>query len=380
LYNSEEMVWKSCRREFPAAGKYVYLNNAAMSPLSSTARDGAAEALRIHLEEGALGFDRLMEGVAEARQAAADLLCASSGEIAFTSNTTRGLLLAAGLIPWRKGDNIVMPSIEFPANVYPWLALEERGVETRMVEPVNGKVTAEMLIRSCNERTRAITVSYVQFSNGYRVEMEKLGRFCRPEGIFLCVDAIQAAGALKIDLSRYGPDFLSAGGHKWLLALPGAGIFYCRKELVEDSPPPNPGWTGVTDPMNFLDYNFEYTGEACKLEEGALNMAGIFALRNSVKRFLEIGMERVEERILTITRALADGLKRRGFEITSPLGEGERSGIICFRHSEWSSEEIYGNLTGGGAVVSLREGNVRISPHIYNNQEDIDRFFSILEN
>lgn len=378
LKEMKDTDWISLREEFPATGRYIYLNNAAIGPLSTRVVESAKSVHELHARRGALCFEELLEKADRAREAAASLLGASAAEIAFTGNTTTGILTAAGSIAWKEGDNIVMPSFEFPANVYPWMALQERGVEARMVEPLDGRVTAEMLISECDDRTRVVTASFVQFSNGYRMDLSVLGRFCRDNGIYFHVDGIQGVGALRIDVRKAYIDFLSCGGHKWLLAPLGTGIFYCRKELLERLSVPFKGWTGVIDHLDFLDYRLEYVKNARRFEVGALNMAGIAGLGSSIERVLEIGVDNVEKRILGLASRLASGLTARGFDLKSPMGENERSGILSFSRGDASSGDIFTKLSENGIVVSLREGNIRASSHFYNNDEDIDGIMEAL--
>ncbi len=365
-------LWKEVREEFPIAQDTVYLNHAAISPLSSTARESLDGLSDILGRKGMLAEEEIFGRIAVIRRSAAELIGASPAEIAFVKNTTQGVLIAAGGIRWKEGDNVVMPAIEFPANVYPWMGLWPRGVELRMVEPDEGSVTAEMLEDVCDRRTRAVTVSWVQFSTGQRTDLEELGEFCRGRGIYLHVDAIQGLGALDIDVRRAKIDFLSAGGHKWMLALPGTGIFYCRRELLDELDVPNPGWTGVVNPRDFLDYDFTYRDEASRFEEGSLNLHGIYALGVSIDRLLRLGPGAVERRIMSLTGRLADGLGGSGFDVRSPLGDGERSGIICFGREGEDARDIFARLTDGGVVCSLRENAVRLSPHMYNTEDECD--------
>ncbi len=220
----------------------------------------------------------------------------------------------------------------------------------------------------------------MQFSNGYRIDAGELGGFCRERDILLHIDAIQALGMIDVDLSTPGIDFLSAGGHKWLLSVPGIGLFFIRRERIADLEIWNPGWTGtgVVDPWNFLDYDPTYREDARRFEEGSLNFHGIYALGASIDRFLEIGMEAVEERILHMTGLLQGGLEEIGCEITSPRGIEEQSGIICFRHPRIEAEELFLSLSEAGAVVSLREGSIRVSPHFYNTEEEIERLCRLI--
>lgn len=372
-------VWKSVREEFPVTAEYVYFNHAAVSPLSLRTRAALDALSDLLARKGILAEDEVIAAVERIRANAARLIGAAPGEIAFIKNTTQGVLLAAGAIRWREGDNVVMPALEFPANVYPWMGLRRRGVELRLVEPQGGVVTADMLTDVCDGRTRAVTVSWVQFSTGQRIDLEELGGFCRGRGIYLHVDAIQGLGALALDVGRCRIDFLSAGSHKWLLAPPGTGIFYCRGGLYDELDVPNPGWTGVVDPRDFLDYRFEYRRDAARFEEGSLNLHGISALGVSIDRLLEIGPQRVEERILELTGRLAAGLGERGFAVTSPLGDGERSGILCFEHREIAAQRLFERLQAAGVLCSLREGAVRLSPHMYNTEDECERTLAILE-
>jgi selenocysteine lyase/cysteine desulfurase len=371
--------WERYRSEFPVAQRFIYFNHAAVSPMSTRVRRAMDVLSDDLLTGGMMCGDRVFERIEEIRTTAARFIGASPEEIAFTKNTNQGVLIASQGIRWRDGDNVVLPSIEFPTNVYPWMALRDRGVTLKMVEPERGRVSAEMLAEACDERTRAVTVSAVQFSSGYRIDLAALGRYCRAHGILLHVDAIQHLGALRCDLGTLEIDFLSAGGHKWLMSVPGAGIFYIRKELLDEIDVWNPGWNGVVDALDFLDYNFTYRDDAKRFEEATSNMHGIYALGASIERFLEIGMEGVEHRILSITDTLAAGLIERGYTITSPRGGKERSGILCFKHADIPSEEIMERLQAGKIVAGLREGAVRLSPHLYNSEEEIGRFFSVLE-
>jgi len=367
-----DAAWEGVRAEFPVSPGTVYFNHAALSPLSNTAR-AELDRLSSMLGAGMTVEEKIFERIARVREAAAGLIGARPDEIAFVKNTTHGVQIAAGGIRWNEGDNVVLPAIEFPANVYPWMGLWRRGVELRMVEPdEDGLVTVEMLADVCDRRTKAVTVSQVQFSTGQRTGLDELGEFCRDRDIFLHVDGIQGLGAMQIDVSESKIDFLSAGGHKWMMALPGVGIFYCRRELFDRIDIWNPGWTGVVNPREFLDYDFTYRDSAERFEEGSSNLHGIYALGVSIDRILRLGRQAVEERILSLTGMLAAGLEDRGFTVKSPMEEGMRSGILCFRSETEAASEIFARLSAAGIVCSLREDAVRLSPHMYNTGEECE--------
>jgi len=371
--------WEKYRKEFPITENMIYMNNAAVSPPSTRVLDAINETARKYSLQGTTCREEIVLEEMNTRKAVADLINAAPEEIAFIKNTTQGILIAANGIRWREGENVVLPFGEFPANVYPWLSLKERGVETRLVEPKDGVVTADMLIEASDEKTRAISVSAIQFSTGYRIDLDKLGAFTREHGIYFHVDGIQAVGMIDLDVKRYGIDFLSTGGQKWLLAVSGTGFFYCRKEIIEELNLWNPGWVGVEDPWAFTDYGQSYKRDAGRFEEGSKNVLGIAALGASVARFLEIGMPAVEEKVISMTDELEEKLRSMGFKITSPRGEGEKSGIICFQSEKIEAEKIFDSLKAGNVVTSLRLGNIRVSPHFYNNASDIEGFIKALE-
>ena len=370
--------WSRYRSEFPAARRYIYFNHAAVSPLSKRVLEAMNAVANGFLDRGILCEEEVFARVEAVRGAAARLVGARGDEICFIKNTTQGVLLAANGIRWKRGDNVVMPAIEFPANVYPWLALAKRGVRTVSVEPRDGRVTAEMLIAACTPRTRCVTASFVQFSNGYRIDVRALGRFCRDRGILLHVDGIQSLGMLPCDVRAMKIDFLSTGGHKWLLGPAGTGFFYCRRALLDELDIWNPGWLNVKNPWSFFRHDPTPRPGSRRFEEGTLNLYGIAGLGSSIERFLEIGMTHVEERILSITDTLEQGLRSRGYRITSPRGAGERSGILCFSRAGADAAEIQKRLSAARVVTSLRSGAIRLAPHFYNTGEEAERVLELL--
>ncbi|MDD4857856.1 MAG: aminotransferase class V-fold PLP-dependent enzyme [Candidatus Krumholzibacteria bacterium] len=370
--------WNRYRAEFPAAEHYIYFNHAAVSPLSTRVIEAMNAVATLFLKKGILCEEEVFASVKKTRGAAAQLVGANGSEIAFIKNTTQGVLLAANGIRWKRGDNVVMGSIEFPANAYPWLALNKRGVRTVLVRPREGRITAEMLAGACTRKTRCVTVSSVQFSTGYRIDLAALGRFCRDRGIYLHVDGIQSLGMLQCNVRAMNIDFLSAGGHKWLLGPSGTGFFYCRREILDELDVWNPGWLGVRNARSYLAYDPTPRPDAQRYEEGSLNLYGIAGLGASIERFLEIGMARVERRIIDLTDVLEQGLRSRGYRITSPRGKDERSGIICFTHARKDAEKIFRRLSAAGIVVSLRVGAIRLAPHFYNTADEAERVLDLL--
>jgi cysteine desulfurase/selenocysteine lyase len=260
--------------EFPIKQDRIYFNHAAVCPLPRRSAAAGARVLQEQLTSGASdeNFAAWTEGTRQAREALAKLTRAAPEEIAFVKNTSCGLMIAAGSIPWQDGDNVVTTAVEFPANVYPWLALERYGVETRFVGTRGGRLMIDDLAAAMDRRTRVVALSWVQFSNGYRADLGKLSQLCRDRGAYLVLDVIQGLGALQLDLSRYAVDFAAADGHKWLLSVEGCGMLYVRRQIMDDLVPFHIGWLGVQNAMDFLDYQLTPLPDARRFEEGSPNM------------------------------------------------------------------------------------------------------------
>ena len=359
--------------QFPVKGSYIYFNHAGVCPLPERSARAAQEVLERQLRSGAARYPIWSQGIRATRQNLARLLGAAPDEIAFVKNTTQGLIIAAESIPWREGDNVVTSAIEFPANVYPWLALERRGVETRFVGAREGRVQIDDLAAAMDSRTRVLTLSWVQFTSGYRSDLGQLSALCRDNNSYLVVDAIQGLGALELDLSRYAVDFLCADGHKWLLSVEGCGVLYVRRQILDDLVPCNVGWLSVEGAHDFLDYHLKLRPDAARFEEGSHNVAGIHALGASAGLLLEAGPARVEQEIIELTDYLVEESERIGCTVTSPREEGGKSGIVAFKHPSLESAELADRLRERNIVCVERAGAVRFSPHFYNDREEVDR-------
>jgi cysteine desulfurase/selenocysteine lyase len=368
------------RDEFPVKRDRIYFNHAGICPLPQRAAEAAQRVLQEQLEGGASAenYRTWTEGIKHARQALAKLTRAAPEELAFVKNTTSGLFIAAGSIPWKDGDNIVTTAVEFPANVYPWLALERQGVETRFVGLRDGCLHMDDLVATMGRRTRAVAVSWVQFSNGFRADLGKLSQLCRDRNCYLVIDAIQGLGALQLDLSRYAVDFASADGHKWLLSVEGCGILYVRRQILNDLVPFHIGWMGVQNAMDFVDYQLVPLPDARRFEEGSYNVAGIHALGASAGLFLEAGAAKVEAEIMSLTDVLMERLEQAGCLVTSPRGTGERSGIVTFQHPQASPGGLARYLNAHGVQCAERAGSVRFSPHFYNDESEVERAVALL--
>ena len=371
--------WDNLRQFFPVTEKYIYLNHAGVSPLSTQVQSSMEAFLKEATENGYTNPQMWAETIESCRQSAARLINANPDEIAFVKNTTQGIILTANGINWQAGDNVVTTNVEFPSNIYPWWNLERHGVETRLVQEMNKRILVEDIIAKIDSRTRVVTISHVEFASGYRNDITTIGEICRDKGILFFVDAIQALGAFEVDVKKQHIDFLSADGHKWLLGPEGAAIYYCAKNKLNQLTNTNIGWASVVDELSFSEYNLTQKPSARRFEEGSYNTVGIFGLNAAITLLLEIGIPNIERRILDLTQCLIKNLCDQGYEILSPMeNELERSGIVIFRSRKFSSDMLFELFHQSGVSCAKRGGGIRLSPHFYNSEAEIDIVADIL--
>lgn len=367
------------RELFPASEQYAYLNHASASPLSTRAADAMrtwVDDWEMHGTNAMTGMDDLMM---DYRNRAGSLIGAAGEEIAFTRNTSEGLINVARGLPWKAGDNIVTADTEFIANVYPWKNIVSEGVEIRRVPTRQGRILVDDLVDAMDDNTRLVALSFVEFYTGYRNQLVQLGERCQKRDVLLCVDAIQGAGVLPIDVDAMHIDFLSAGGHKWLMGPVGAGIFYCRQEHLDLLDPQLYGWLSVEDPHDFFDYDQSLSSTATRFEAGTLAWPSVTGLIESVTLLQEVGIDAIGDYVLGLTGELIAALRSRGCELVTPTSErDERSGIVTFRHPEMPAEELFERLSDADVIVSQRGEAIRVATHFYNNWEDMQRLLDTL--
>ena len=371
--------WDSLRQFFPVTEKYIYLNHAGVSPLSTQTQSAMEAFLKEATENGYTNSKMWTETIESCRQSAAKLINANPDEIAFVKNTTQGIILTANGINWQAGDNVITTNVEFPSNIYPWWNLERYGVETRLVQEVNKRISVEDIIAKIDSRTRIITISHVEFASGYRNDIATIGEICQNKGILFFVDAIQTLGAFEVDVKKQHIDFLSADGHKWLLGPEGAAIYYCSKSKLDQLTNTNIGWASVVDELTFSEYNLTQKPSAKRFEEGSYNTVGIFGLKAAITLLLEIGILNIERRILDLTQRLIKNLCDQDYDILSPTeNELERSGIVVFRSHKYTPRMLFELFHKSGVSCATRGGGIRLSPHFYNSEAEIDMVAEIL--
>jgi len=317
------------------------------------------------------------ERAEEVRTAFARLVNANADEIAFIQNTSAGLSLVAAGLDWQRGDNVVAVAEEYPSNVYPWFGLQRWGVQTRLLPRQDSRFGVDDLRAIVDGQTRLVSVSAVDWQTGFRADLAAIGEFCRRRDILFCVDAVQAVGALRVDVVATGVDCLATGGHKWLLAPEGCGALFVSRRVLDRIHPVLLGWKSVEHAEQYLPYHFELRRDAARLEPGSPPHLGIHAFGAAVDLLLEVGPDAIERRVLELTSRLAEGLRARGAIILSPWAEHERSGILTFRLGD--ARELQSAMTRAGIVTRRRLEGIRLAPHFYNNNSDIARVLEVVD-
>jgi selenocysteine lyase/cysteine desulfurase len=367
------------RRHFPATTRWAFFDHAAVAPLSKPAQEALIEYACDLAENGDAHYVRWTARVDAVRRMFAQLLNCPPQEIAFVKNTSEGIGLVAEGIRWRPGDNVVVPQEEYPANIYPWMNLADRGVEVRFVPTIHRRIPLEEIAARVDGRTRIVSVSWVEYASGFRNDLESLGRLCRERECLFMVDAIQALGVFPIDVQRIPVDFLAADGHKWLLGPEGAGILWVRQEALQHLRPIGVGWHSVVGAEDFARIDFTLKPHAGRYESGSLNLAGIHALGASLELLSSIGIENIARRVLELTDWLCQQLERIGWEVASNRQPAHASGIVSVVVPHGQPKDWVRRCRARGIVVNHRAGRLRISPHFYNTYDELNHLIEVLQ-
>jgi cysteine desulfurase/selenocysteine lyase len=374
------MDWDALRRrEFPVAEHWAYLDHAAVAPLPRRSGDALREWADDQERHGVIHWPRWGQKVEQARSDCARLICADPSEIAFIANTTQGIGIVAEGFPWRPGDSVVTAAEEYTSNLFPWMNLADRGVTLRTVPTrPDGRVWVDDLAAAIDSSTRLLTISSVEFASGFRNDLDALGELCRARGIAFFVDAIQGLGPLTIDVGRTPIDFLAADGHKWLLGPEGAGLLYIRREWIERLRPIGVGWKSVTSSYNSSTVDFTLKPDASRWEGGTFAMAPLQAFARSLELFLEIGPDVVSRRILERADSVRELARSAGWRVYGSSRPEDVAGIVALEKPGVDPEAFARDLRERGIALSCRRGRVRVSPHMYNSDDDLGRLAGAL--
>jgi len=320
----------------------------------------------------------VLERCEKLRALLARLIGSTPDRIALLQNTSAGLNVIANGLDWQPGDEILIPEGEFPANVCPFLNLERNGVRVRFIKVPDGGLTPEILEQAIGPRTRLLTLSFVEFLSGYMADLEAIGTVCKVHGVIFIVDGIQGVGAIPIDVEKCGIDALANGMHKWLMCPQGLGFLYLSEAFQEKVYPNAVGWVGLSNPEDFLNYRQELSPEARRYELGGLNSAAVAGAVAAVATLLEVSPVNIYAHLKQLTQRLIDGLDAIGFPIYSNRAIEHRSGIVTFYPGDKNrSQALYDRLTERHIAVSMRGDMIRVAPHFYNTEAEIDTLLAV---
>ena len=367
------------RKQFPALDTCIWLASSVQGPLPRATLDEMRRLLDDMGEHVCLHERDWLRRLQEIRGLAAQLIQCDPAEIAYLKNTNEGVNWIAEGLPFQAGDNVIGMRGEYPANVYPWLNQAARGVSYVMLEPdARGRVTTQQIIAACNDRTRVVALSSVEFASGFAHDLAALGKFCRSRGIFFFVDAIQSLGALPMRAKDWGVDALAADGRKWLLGPPAAGLFFLDARWREKIHTAAVGALSVNPTGEYTNYRFELRNDARRYEGGDPNWIGIHGLGKSLELLLGLGIENIRAQIFAMLDRLMQGLDRQQYGVFSSQEPGERSGILSLIPRRAEAARICEQLRAEHLICWAREQRVRIAVHAFITPEDIDALLGAL--
>ena len=370
-------------REYPWAerGDAVYLNNASTGALPARTLRAVAEFHAKRAEPWKLSDDEQFAILRKARGLAARLINADPHEIACLSNTTYGINIAARCLPLTKGDVVLTFDREFPANIYPWMALAKRGITLERIPACDRLPDEEGLLKALDQpHVKAVAIGWVNFASGYKADLARIGRACRERGIYFVVDAMQGLGAATLDARACQIDILACGGQKWLLSPWGSGFAYVRRELVQQLEPEAVGWMAMRASEDFtrlVDYEFAYHEDARRFEVITVPFQDFAGFNASVEMLLDIGAAAVEAHDAQLVQDAIDwALSRKDMRLVTPADPARRAAIVSIAPPDPVAASR--RLTEAKVIHSLRENAIRLSPHVYNTREEIARALEVL--
>jgi selenocysteine lyase/cysteine desulfurase len=366
----------SIRKQFPFIGKFVYLDSAHYTPYPIRVVNKINEFIESFTNDY-LNLSKVnIYKARKLRETFGKLINSEPEDIIITSNTTHGINIFANGITLNPGDNnVAMLDSEFPAVVYPWLNQEKLGrASVMLIQSDKGYVNEALIKRTLIDyNIKVFNISYVQFL-GYRHNIKSIAEFCKKNNIFLVVDAIQATGICPIDVQDMSIDYLCTGNQKWMMSPAGLGFTYISKKYREYVQPTYVGTTSVNyDFDNFLDYKLEFNTDGTAYENSTLNTLAMIGTDEALKFFLELGVENIYNHIIEIHDRLIELLDSSKYKIESDLSPPHRSNILIFSNVDQSKNKvIQKQLEEKNIFIALREGFLRVAPHIYNNYHDVE--------
>ena len=361
--------WDGIRKQFPVTETFAYLNSAAAGPVSRASFAAASGYYEKMMSDGDVHWNRWLADREAIRKKIAQFINAEPEEIAFTTNTSSGMNVIVDALEDR--GEVISSELEFPVTTLPWM---HRRIPVHRIPSVEGEVRIEDLAGAMTHDTGIIALSHVQFSNGFRIDLEKVGEIKGKHA--LVINASQSAGAFEIDVKQMKVDALCATGHKWLLAGYGSGFVYLSRELLDQSLPRSIGWLSVEHPFDMRNDEFRPRHDtAARVELGCPHFAGIFSLGASVDLINEIGIGNIQARVLELNRRLTSRLVENGWKILSPLqNETARSAETLVAVEK--PNEVVRYLLRRGVIVTEKPQGIRVATHFFNSEKDVERLIA----
>ncbi len=366
------------RAEMPVTERWAYMDHAALAPLPRPTVQRLKDYADNQAANGDTNWLDLAGEVETLRENCARLIGAEPSEIALTRNTTAGISIVAEGLDWREGDNVVTFADEYPANVYPWMNQACRGVETRLIETNQGRIDFDKLDDACDKRTRLLAVSWVGFQTGFRQSLAKLCEFAHDRDILFFVDSIQGLGVFPFSVNDIPIDFMATNGQKWMLGSEGAGFAFIRHEHLNRLRPIGVGCNSMNRPYDFSTIEFDLKETAGRYEGGSHIMPGYLALGASLKLLMDLGIANIAQQVLDYTDLSCERLAQVGARIESHRDADHRSGIVFFTMPGRDPNEVRARCLRNGVALSNRGGRLRISPHAYNDDSDLERLCEVV--
>jgi len=371
------------REEFPVTENKTWFNTATYGPLPIS----NVKAQKHLLEEmmmggGPKGLGHWWEGAAEVRSKVGTLIGCDSRDVALLHSTVEGIGLVSLGLDWKVGDEVVVYEQEFPAGVYPWLALEKHGVVVRFIEDRDRhRFDVEDVEALLSDRTRVVCISLVNCYHGFRAPIEEISKLCHSRGSLLIVDVAQAVGALKVDVGSLGADLIAAHGYKTLCSGHGIGFCYVAPKLREVLEVCAPGWKNIEDAPFLekqLQYNLRYASDARRYESSVPNLPGMYGLGASIDLFTGAGVQVINDWVLDVSAGVVEALVEKGYPVTSSTRDGETSGIVSAEVPDGDAERVRAALAEHNVSCAVRDGRLRVSSHLFNDWTDIEHLVAAL--
>jgi cysteine desulfurase / selenocysteine lyase len=361
--------------EFPVARDQVYLAHAGICPLPrcvAKAISDYVQASQSHDQETAAG-----DLIEKTRASLADFLAVHPDEVCLLGSTSNALSVVAAGFPFQAGDNVVYYGDDYPSNVYPWLALQEREVEARSLEMSRlAVINVDDVLRRVDGRTRLVSLASCHYLSGFRLDLDEIGFALRERGIAFCVDGIQSVGAFHTELSHV--DFMAADSHKWMLGPCSAGVLYVRREWQDRLRPSSWGWNNISCPNFIAKDRLEFSSTARRYEPGTANLVGLAGLVRAVALLKSVGLPQISQRLLRMRASLSDRVGAAGYQVIEPGIPEERSGgMLSFTRKESDLNVVMERFADRSVKASLRQVRdgrqcIRFSPHFYNTDAELE--------